>query len=107
VLFIIAVLYSISVRNSGKSTQLPASNVNTVPQSNEKDQVVREIQTILEQMFSDAISCDFKDIPELPVLEEKYDELKEHAHNLESISDLIWRKRDLKKKERKAASCYY
>jgi len=101
VLFIIAVLYSISVRNSGKSTQLPASNVNTVPQSNAKDQVVREIQTIREQMFSDAISCDFKDIPELPVLEEKYDELKEHAHNLKSISDLNMEKERFEKERKK------
>lgn len=86
-LFIVAVMYSVSVRNAGKSATLPANDMEFVPSGNAKEQVLHEIRSIRGQMLSDAVSCNFEDIPERSVLEARYDELKEYALGIRSLSD--------------------
>ncbi|MCD4806061.1 MAG: AAA family ATPase [Methanococcoides sp.] len=87
-LFIVAVIYSVSVRNAGKSVTLPANDVGGARSGNAKEQVVQEIRYIREQMLVDAVSCDFEDMPERSVLEDRYDELKEYALGIGSVSEL-------------------
>ncbi|ABE52180.1 AAA family ATPase [Methanococcoides burtonii] len=106
VLFIVAIIYFISLRKSGISAQVPAINVDTARQDNVKEQAKREIQSIREQMLSDAIFCNFKAIPEISVLEERYDDLKEYALGLKTISYLNL-ERDKLEKDKKASSDQY
>ncbi|NPE29425.1 AAA family ATPase [Methanococcoides sp. SA1] len=105
-LFIVAVMYSVSVRNAGKSTTLPDNDVEFVPSGNTKGQLLNEIRSIKEQMLSEAVSCDFDDIPERSVLEARYDELKEYALGIRSVSELRLQGERLEK-ERIASSEQY
>nr|WP_321497734.1 AAA family ATPase [uncultured Methanolobus sp.] len=96
-MFIVAVVYSISVKNAAKNTQPPVHNTDSAQSVNAKDQIERDILLTKENMLKDAISCGFENIPEISVLEERYDEIKEYALSLKSVSELNLQKKELEK----------
>jgi uncharacterized protein YhaN len=96
-MFIVAVVYSISVRNTTKNTPLPVHNTDSSQSVNAKDQIEKDIVFTKEQMLKDAMSCGFESIPEISVLEDRYDEIKEYALSLKSVSELNLQKKELEK----------
>ena len=96
-LFIIAIIYAISVKNSGKDAQLPVNNTNVDFSGNNKRQIEEDIRSFKEKMLKDSNLCGFDDIPEMSVLEDKYDELKEYALGLKTFSDISLQKQNLEK----------
>ncbi|WP_321419437.1 AAA family ATPase [uncultured Methanomethylovorans sp.] len=96
-LFIIAVIYAISVRKSSKNAQNPVHNMDSAQSGNAKEQIKEDIRSIREKMLKDATSCGFEGIPEISVLEDRYDELKEYALGLKSVSELTSQRKELEK----------
>ncbi|WP_094228149.1 AAA family ATPase [Methanolobus psychrotolerans] len=96
-MFIIAVVYSVSVKNSAKNTHLPVHNTGSARSGNAKEQIENDILAIKEKIMKDASSCGFEDIPEISVLEDRYDELKEYALSLKSVSELTLQRKELEK----------
>jgi uncharacterized protein YhaN len=99
-LFIIAVIYSLSVRNSGKNAQLPVHNKDVAQSGNAKKQIEEDIQSIKEKMLKDSKSCGFENIPEIAVLEDRYDELHGYALGLKTVSEFLSQRKELEKEMR-------
>lgn len=98
-MFIMAVIYSISMKNSGKSAQLTVRNTDAALSGNAKEQIEKDIRSMREKMLKDATSCGFQDIPEISVLEDRYDELREYALGLKSVSELSIKRKELEKEK--------
>ncbi len=96
-LLAIAVIYSVSAKSSSKNSKLPVHNTGSAQSGNAKEQIEKDILSLREKMIKDATSCGFEDIPEISVIEDRYDELKEYALGLKSASELKLQRKELEK----------